>query len=90
MVIKNWKRVFQLQENPDVFLLKCFECFAVSASRMPSQEALDSYYAGYYETNDKKVTMGNIDKFAFHIFKNSLDHLKNKKELNILDYEGKW
>ena len=51
---KKLKRVFQLQENPDVFLLKCFECFAVSASRMPSQEALDSYYAGYYETNDKK------------------------------------
>ena len=85
---KKLKRVFQLQENPDVFLLKCFECFAVSASRMPSQEALDSYYAGYYETNDKKVTMGNTGKFAYHIFKNTLPHLKDKKELDILDYGG--
>src|SRR5262252_103427 len=36
---------FRLQSDPDVDLLSCESCGACSASRMPTPDALRSYYA---------------------------------------------
>ncbi len=44
------KGVFELQTNPDVQLLRCKNCYAYSSSRMPSDDALASYYNRYYES----------------------------------------
>jgi transcription elongation factor Elf1 len=49
-----------LQETPEVLLLKCSNCHAVSASRMPTQDALNEYYASYYESLSSAVTEGQI------------------------------
>ncbi len=43
--------VWTLQTSPDVYLLRCRQCDAVSASRMPTAAALDAYYGSYYSAS---------------------------------------
>jgi 2-polyprenyl-3-methyl-5-hydroxy-6-metoxy-1,4-benzoquinol methylase len=83
------KRTIDLQKNPEVFLFQCENCFAVSASKMPTKEALDFYYSNYYKEG-KKNTIGNAEDMAKHIYKNIYKHLLvNKLEtINILDFGG--
>lgn len=42
------RHVIALQPNPPVKLLRCGHCHTSYSSRMPTKEALDSYYARYY------------------------------------------
>jgi SAM-dependent methyltransferase len=78
---------FLLQSDPDVHLLLCHTCKGASASRMPTDEALEKYYGSYYK-DDSKVTFHNIDRFANHIYQFIEGDIENTNELRILDYGG--
>ncbi len=85
---KNKKVVAVIQKQPDVDLFECLECHAVSASRMPFKEVLDKYYSYYYDKNSSKVTMGNITKFAKHIYYGFPNNFEGKESFSILDFGG--
>ncbi len=85
---ENRKTVAVIQKDPDVFLLECMDCSAVSASRMPQANVLDQYYGQYYDQNKSKVTMGNIKKFARHIYEGFSGSLKERPDISILDFGG--
>lgn len=58
----------QLQQAPAVELRRCPVCDGASASRMPSAERLDSYYAAYFTHDGEKVTFDLPPaRFARHI-----------------------
>jgi SAM-dependent methyltransferase len=60
--------VLAIQRNPDVWLLECPQCHAVSASRVATDAVIDGYYASYYvDTSTKRVTCGNPARHARHI-----------------------
>jgi len=84
--------VYTLQENPRVDLLHCATCHASSASRMPTTDALDRYYANYYTAPhsrdvDERVTFDNIERFGWHIAAR-VDHHMGESLINILDFGG--
>ena len=81
------EKVTVLQEAPDVFSLKCGSCHALSASRMPTQETLDAFYAQYYTHLDAGVTIDAPKTFAKYIF-TLCRQLHGKRQLRILDYGG--
>lgn len=88
---KDRKKIFKIQNNPDVYLYKCNKCFAASADRMPTSDALDNYYSNYYIDNKKGVTTCSEKKFAKHIYKVLLKNnylLENKSIFKILDFGG--
>lgn len=61
------KRLFVVQTAPDVHWLRCRTCGGSSASRMPTADYLDRYYADYYDDGDAKVTVGRPQRLADHI-----------------------
>lgn len=69
--------------------MQCKNCFAVSASRLPTKKALDTYYSTYYQSNDEKITFDEPKKFGRHLFDQTRKYLApGKKTLSILDYGG--
>lgn len=56
-----------IQHSPAVFLLCCPNCHVCTASRMPKPEALNEYYANYFEHSSPKVTHDSPARFARHI-----------------------
>src|SRR5688572_18153190 len=79
---------FFLQTNPDVSLLRCTLCGGASASKMPTDKALENYYSSYYSDNSSKVTFHSMDRFANHIDQLIEHDSKIEGELRILDYGG--
>ena len=66
------KSVHTLQQEPEVKLLQCLDCHAVSASRVPSEQALSEYYGGYYDSQDLKgadsqITFDKPERLARNI-----------------------
>jgi SAM-dependent methyltransferase len=58
------KSLVDLQSEPNVSLLECHSCHAVSESRMPTPAALAHYYGQYYDDaqydrSGEKVTIGD-------------------------------
>jgi len=76
-----------IQETPLVKALFCHACKGLSASKIPKKEALDAYYAEYYEHNELMVTFHNPNRFAKHILK-YIDNNILKKRIRILDFGG--
>ena len=56
----NRQHVYILQKNPEVLLLRCVVCHALSASRMPIDEALAEYYSDYYDSSASQASDGQI------------------------------
>lgn len=84
----NRARVLLLQSNPDVWLLKCPVCHAISASRVATEAVIDSYYASYYsDTASLRVTCGNPSRLARHICRN-LNLPSNLSRIAMLDFGG--
>ena len=84
--------IADLQQNPLVTLLDCPECFATSASRMPTSEALADYYATYYapkkiEKMGANVTAGNPGRMGAH-FSQWMEGRHQGQILRILDFGG--
>ena len=77
-----------VQGVPKIYLKKCQNCFAVSASRLPTKKTLDSYYNSYYQSSDEKITFDNPERFGDHLFAQTREHLTKKETLTILDYGG--
>jgi 2-polyprenyl-3-methyl-5-hydroxy-6-metoxy-1,4-benzoquinol methylase len=87
------KSVANLQENPDVFLLHCENCYASSASRMPKLDFLNKYYSRYYDSFDikkQKITLDEPERMARHIMRYAIPALGDLKNrcISILDYGG--
>jgi len=86
------KLLFTLQQNPLVSLMYCKKCHAASATRMPTDAALQSYYAKYYEScsflqSKQNVTFDKPDRMARHLTK-IYWNLSGKSCTSILDYGG--
>jgi SAM-dependent methyltransferase len=82
------KRELVLQRNPDVWLLKCPRCRAVSTSRVATQATLDAYYGSYYEASDRHhVTCGNPGRHARHICRYA-ETDSSATHISILDFGG--
>ncbi|MEN6461516.1 MAG: methyltransferase domain-containing protein [Syntrophomonas sp.] len=85
---KDRKRTVLLQKDPDVYLLICKNCYAASASRIPTEEALDQFYSNYYVGEmTNKITFYLPERLAVHIYKNSKSFIDRKK-ISILDFGG--
>jgi SAM-dependent methyltransferase len=54
------KAVWRLQDSPAIHLLECNTCHAVSASRLPTDAALEAYYARYYEASGADISEGRV------------------------------
>ena len=89
------KIIIPLQKSPEINYLKCPNCFGASASHMPTDKYLDSYYSSYYE-GDKKVTHESEEKVTFpgslkrltdHIIK-GCEGLEDRTVLEIADFGG--
>lgn len=85
--------VANLQQNPEVVLLKCKTCHASSASRMPKPETLSKYYSEYYDSfaeEEEKITLDAPVRMALHIVRYIKPVLGNLtgREIAILDYGG--
>jgi SAM-dependent methyltransferase len=77
-----------LQEDPEVWLLKCGRCAAASASHLPTKEALDRYYAHYYQANAaQRVTLQGLSRFSRRIVKRAFPYPPSAP-LDVLDFGG--
>src|SRR4051794_9901134 len=65
------ERVFLVQADPDVHLLRCPRCQACSASHMPTPKVLSDFYSDYYEHRAKEhgVTFAEPVRFARHVLR---------------------
>jgi SAM-dependent methyltransferase len=76
-----------LQTQPSVDLLRCSQCQGVSASRLPTSEALDAYYSRYYSANSANITCGDPQRFANHLLR-YCSLVPKGDHLTILDFGG--
>jgi SAM-dependent methyltransferase len=61
-------RLWAVQRDPDVVLVRCHGCRAVSVDRFPTPEALDEYYGSYYDdAPDDAVTTDDPSRLASRI-----------------------
>ena len=84
--------VFKLQDNPQVLLLECAVCRAVSSSRVPTDETLITYYNDYYESlpssdSCERITHDDSKRFSIHLA-NRVSKQLGRPHLRILDYGG--
>jgi hypothetical protein len=79
------EKVVLQQKDPDIWFLRCDNCKACSASRMPTEEFLTSIYGRFYENEEQALTFRGFDRMARHIF-----HLlpQPQKISRILDFGG--
>jgi hypothetical protein len=83
-----------LQSSPDVVLLECGQCHAISASRMPTADALGKYYSTYYVgksyENSAKVTLGKPKRMGRRLSSLAREAgvSATNGEINILDFGG--
>lgn len=85
------KKIFKNQRSPDIYFLKCFHCYGVSASNMPKKTVLEDFYNTYYQNtnNEKLITFDSIKKFSFHILKYiDIKEYENIPYISILDFGG--
>ena len=89
---RNREPVFVLQDNPRVLLLKCTICNAASASRIPTNNALQAYYGSYYKSqiqsdSRENVTFDDYQRFAKHLADRILRY-PTAAHVSILDFGG--
>lgn len=79
-----------LQTAPTVGLDACGTCGVTSASRLPTDTALDDYYGSYYASapsthNGNKVRFASPERLASHIYRGIAER---PTEARILDFGG--
>ncbi len=79
-----------LQDSPSVTLLHCDNCYASSASRMPTEEALNDFYGRYYSTGIESVTFDKPERMSLHIASKALREWGEVRggQLSIVDFGG--
>lgn len=89
---KDRRAVFQLQQLPDVWLLKCSDCCCASASRMPTPQALHDYYTAYYKSpnasKSDQVTFDAPERFGRHLARHIRVPSEEVSAFRILDFGG--
>lgn len=76
-----------IQRDPEITLLSCQRCRGLSASHMPTREALDRYYGSYYEhVEQERVTFYRPIRLARHLASNV--KVPATGDLRILDFGG--
>lgn len=78
---------FRVQSDPDVHMLACRVCRAASASHMPTDEVLASFYASFYDDRDREITFSAPERFAKHVT-GILPRARFDGSVRILDYGG--
>lgn len=82
------EQLLSVQQSPDVWLLGCPVCHAVSTSRVATEAAIDAYYASYYsESASRRVTCGNPGRHARHICSYTKFDSQTTR-ISILDFGG--
>jgi SAM-dependent methyltransferase len=84
--------MFRLQDDPEVVLLLCRTCRAASASRMPTDDALVTYYQRYYEPSpgarrDERITVNDPLRFGKYLAAAVRTYLRGGR-VSILDFGG--
>jgi 2-polyprenyl-3-methyl-5-hydroxy-6-metoxy-1,4-benzoquinol methylase len=79
--------IFNVQRDPDIDMLKCSSCGAVSASKMPKEDLLNKYYSKYYSDPLVSYTLNGPDRFASHIL-GFMPDITLDRDLRILDFGG--
>lgn len=80
------RAVHRIQKDPVVELLACGHCGIASASMMPTDAALESYYAEYYDHDGgENVTFAGVERFAAHLVRHLTGH---REHLRVLDFGG--
>lgn len=60
--------IHRIQDAPQVDLVECSRCGISSASRMPTDAALEAYYGAYYgEEDSDQITFSGVERFAKHL-----------------------
>lgn len=83
-----------VQRNPDVSLLLCPVCKAVSTSHFPSEEFLEKYYSTIFSETYRKynkdidVTFSSPERFAGHITRFIPVESFDGKDVCIIDFGG--
>nr|VFK39511.1 MAG: Methyltransferase domain-containing protein [Candidatus Kentron sp. SD]VFK44552.1 MAG: Methyltransferase domain-containing protein [Candidatus Kentron sp. SD] len=84
------------QENPDICLLQCNVCHAVSASRIPTDETLADYYSGFYESSELRehfgektnITFSKPQRLAIKLCNIYRSYCQDNSSVAILDFGG--
>jgi methyltransferase family protein len=80
------KRIM-IQNDPEILLLFCPQCSGLSASHMPTHEALARYYGSYYQHREReRITFYKPIRLARHIA--SMVALNSAHDLHIMDFGG--
>ena len=84
--------VGRLQDDPPILLLRCADCHAVSASRVPTPVVLRQCYAGYAQVyarygTEHQVTHGAVARLARHIARGA-GPMPGGSRLRLLDFGG--
>ncbi len=78
-----------IQENPEIFLLLCRNCFGLSASHMPRREVLDQLYTTYYDQSERgRIIFQNPQRLGRHIVKTASAGLLSERGLRLIDFGG--
>lgn len=80
------RSVVRIQSDPDVQLLRCDQCLADSASRMPRPEVLAAYYAAYYDPGAPRATFAGVGRFADHLVRYA--RIAGRRRMRLLDFGG--
>lgn len=87
--------VYELQEDPKVTLLKCADCGAATASRIPTDQALNDYYSDYYKIpvfakNHDRVTCDGTHRFGRYLGAMLAEYIDDSTQSSIrmLDFGG--
>ena len=87
---KGRQKVAVLQDLPPIDLLRCGVCGAVSASRMPLEELLATYYGNYYgpAADHSRITFDGPERMGRHLSNRFSQHHEPTPRPSILDYGG--
>jgi SAM-dependent methyltransferase len=82
-----------IQRNPLVTLLECRTCYACSVSRMPSLQASERYYQGYYGKpkglpDEGRITFDQPERLAKYLVAKTVRSLQSRPVIRILDFGG--
>ena len=79
-----------LQDHPTVSLLRCDNCQACSASRMPTDDALDDFYRHYYSDGVESVTFDRPERLSTHIANRVMHEWDglHGRHISVVDYGG--
>jgi len=79
------RKSLSLQKQPDVDLMECLTCHGVSASRVPTEDALREYYSTYYSPDsEQKITFDGLTRLGQHIASIACP----QEGLRVLDFGG--